>query len=108
MKTEDILCLVDSVTTHTILKDIKLFHTLTKKRGSVTTIANDNVLIVGSGRASLILHMGTRLIIGDALLYPQSTRTLINFKNIQSNGFHIESENENDIEYLLMTRSIGC
>ena len=47
MKNEDILCLVGSATTHTILKDRKLFHTLTEKRGSVTTIANDNALIVG-------------------------------------------------------------
>ena len=52
--------------------------------------------------------MGTKLIIDDALLYPQSTRTLLSFKDIQSNGFHIETETENDIEYLLMTRSIGC
>ena len=62
MKTEDILCLVDNATTHTILKYRKKIHTLTKKRGSVTTIANDNVLIVGSGRASLILPMGTELL----------------------------------------------
>ena len=59
MKTEDILCLVDSATTHTIYKDRKFFHTLTEKRVSVTTIANDNVLIVGFRRASLILPMGT-------------------------------------------------
>ena len=59
MKTEDILCLVDSVTTHTILKDRKFFHTLIKKRRIVTTITNDNVVIVGSRRASLILSMGT-------------------------------------------------
>ena len=52
--------------------------------------------------------MGTELIIDDALLYPQSTRTLLSFKDIRSNGFHIEIETENDIEYLLMTRSIGC
>ena len=58
MENEDILCLVDSATTHTILKDRKLFHTLIEKRGSVTTIANDNVLIVGFERASLILPMG--------------------------------------------------
>ena len=108
MKNEDILCLVDSATTHTILKDRKFFHTLTEKRGSVTIIANDNVLIMGSRRASLIFPMGTELIIDDALLYPQSTRTLLSFKDIRSNGFHIEIETKNDIEYLLMTRSIGC
>ena len=108
MKNEDILCLLDSATTHAILKDREFFHTLTEKRGSVTTIANDNVLIVGSRRASLILPMGTKLIINDALLYPQSTSTLLSFKDIRLNGFHIETETENDVEYLLMTRSIGC
>ena len=95
--TKDILCLVDSATTHTILKDRKFFHTLTKKRGSVTTIANDNILIVGSRRVSLILPMGIELIIDDALLYPQSTCTFPNFKDIRSNGFHNETKIENDI-----------
>ena len=85
MKNEDILYLVDSATTHTILKDKKFFHTLTKKRRSVTTIAIVNVLIVGSRRASLILPMSIKLIIDDVLLYPQSTRTLLSFKDIQSN-----------------------
>ena len=82
MKNEDILCLVDSATTHTILKDRKFFHTLTEKRGSVTAIVNDNVLIVGSKRASLILRMGTKPIIYDELLYPQSTRNLLSSKDI--------------------------
>ena len=59
MKNEDILYLVDSATTHTILKDSKFFHTLADKGGNVTTIENYNVLIVGSGKASLILPMGT-------------------------------------------------
>ena len=93
MKNEDILCLVDSATTHTILEDRKSFHTLTEKRGSVTTIANDNVLIVGFGMASLILPLGIELIINDALLYSQSTCTLLSFKDIRSNGFHIETQN---------------
>ena len=36
------------------------------------------------------------------------TRTLLSFKDIRSNGFHNEIETENAIEYLLITRSIGC
>ena len=63
---------------------------------------------MGSGRASLILLRGTKLIINDALLYQQSTRTFLSFKDIRSNDFHIETETENDIEYLLITRSIEC
>ena len=52
--------------------------------------------------------MGIELIFDDVLLYPQSTRTLLSFKDIRSNGFHIETETENDIEYILMTRSMRC
>ena len=52
--------------------------------------------------------MGTELIIDDALLYPQSIRTLLSFKYIRSNGFHIETETENEIEYLLMIGAIRC
>lgn len=61
MGDDNVLCLVDSATTHTIFKNRKFFHTLTEKKnkGSVTTIAYDNILILGSSRASLILPIGT-------------------------------------------------
>ena len=41
-----------------------------------------------------------KLINDDALLYQQSTHTLLSFKDIRLNGFHIETEAENDIEYV--------
>jgi len=70
---EEELCLVDSATTNTILREIKYFQTLTKSKGKVTTIVGRDAVIVGSGRAIIILPMGTQLIIEDALLYPDST-----------------------------------
>ena len=38
--------------------------------------------------------MGTEIVIEDALLYPDSTRTLLSFTDIRQNGFHIETERE--------------
>ena len=75
-------CLADSATTHTILRETKYFESIKKSPGSIMTIAGCGSHIVGSGRATIILPMGTTLIINDALLYPESTRTLLSFRDI--------------------------
>ena len=49
-------------------------------------IADCDSYIVGSGRATIILPMGTTLIINDALLYPESLAPPLSF-----NGFHANS-----------------
>jgi hypothetical protein len=40
----------------------------------------------------------------EALLYPDSKRTLLSFKDIRANGFHVETEIEHGTEYLLITK----
>ena len=79
---EEELCLVDSCTTNSILRETKYFQTLTKKEGNIMTIAGRDMLIVGSGRATITLPMGTQIAIEDALLYPDSTRTLLSYRDI--------------------------
>ena len=64
-------------------------------------------MIVGSGRATITLPMGTQLEIEDALLYPDSTRTLLSFKDIRKNGFHTETHSVNNEEFLLITKDNG-
>ena len=71
------------------------------------TIAGSNAHIVGTGSATLILPMGTQIFVKDALLYPDSKNTLLSFKDIRSNGFHIETEIEQGTEYLLITKFNG-
>jgi len=66
------LCLVDSGTTNSILRETKYFQTLTKKQGYVFIIAGRDATIVGTGRATIVLPMGTHITIEDALLYPDS------------------------------------
>ncbi|KAJ1282400.1 hypothetical protein BS78_03G048900 [Paspalum vaginatum] len=104
---EEDLCLVDSCTTNYILTEIKYFQTLTKKEGNVLTIAGRDALIVGSGRAIITLPMDTQIVIEDALLYPDSTRTLLSYKDIRKNGLHVEIYEQNKEKFLLLTKLTG-
>ena len=97
---EEELCLVDSGTTNSILRETKYFQTLTKRQGNVLTIAGRDATIIGSGRAIIVLPMGTQITIEDALLYPDSKRTLLSYRDIRQNGFHIETFDDNNEEIL--------
>ena len=70
-------------------------------------IARRDATIVGSGRATITLPMGTQVTIEDALLYPNSTRTLISFRDIRKSGFHIKTHEDNNEEFLLISESSG-
>jgi hypothetical protein len=91
---EEEMCLVDSGTTNSILREIKYFQSLKKLNGNILTIAGSDAVIVGTGRAIFTLPMGTQIIIEDALLYTDSTRTLIGYKDIRKSGFHIETHED--------------
>ena len=103
---EDI-CLADSATTHTILKDKKYFSYLVMQEANVSTISGSTKLIEGSGRATLLLHGGTQIYIDDALYSSKSQRNLLSFKDIRRNGYHVETTNEENIEYLYITSIIS-
>jgi peptide/histidine transporter 3/4 len=101
------VCLVDSGTTNTILRETRYLQILTKKSGNIVSIAKSNAHIVGTGSATLVLPMGTQVSVKDALLHPDSKHTLLSFKDIRANGFHVETEIEHGIEYLLITKFDG-
>ena len=52
---KDDICLLDSATTHTILKDKRYFSYLVMKEANVNTISGSTRLIEGSGRTNLLL-----------------------------------------------------
>ena len=54
------MCLVDSASTHTILKDKKFFSFLIMQGSDVNTISSSAKLIEGSGRANILLPGGTK------------------------------------------------
>jgi hypothetical protein len=64
---EEEMCLVDSCTTNTILRETKYFQTLTKRTGNILTIAGRDTCIVGSGKATIIFSMGTQVTIENVL-----------------------------------------
>ena len=97
------LCLADSATTHTILRDSKYFVSLKLFEGNLTTISGTSNLVEGSGRAIIMLPNGTKLQINDALYSTRSRRNLLSFKDIRRNGYHLETINEGNIEWLCIT-----
>jgi len=101
------LCLVDICTTNSILMEMKYFQTLRTREGNVLTIAGRDATIVGSGRATIVLPMGTHITIEEALLYPDATRTFLSYKDICCNGIHVETHEENKEEFLLFTKDNG-
>ncbi|TYH12867.1 hypothetical protein ES288_A06G099900v1 [Gossypium darwinii] len=94
------LCLVNSTTTHTILKNKKYFSHLTMQKASVSTVSDSIKMIQGSERATILLPRGTKFQINDALYSPKSLRILLSFKDIRHNGYHIETISEGNDEYL--------
>ena len=59
------------------------------------TIVGCDALIVGLGRATITLPIGTQITMEDALLYPDSTRTILSFRDVRKNGFHVKTHMEN-------------
>jgi hypothetical protein len=104
---EEEMCLVNSYTTNTILRETKYFQTLKKRTGNILTIAGRDTCIVASEKATIILLMGTQVTIKNALLYRDSTRTLLSYRDIRKNELHIVTHEENNKESLLNTKTIG-
>ncbi|KAL4593747.1 hypothetical protein ACB092_M014900 [Castanea dentata] len=64
-------------------------------------------IIEGSGGAYIMLPKGKNFCIDDTLYSSKSKRNLFSFKDIQSNGFHIETNNEGNEEYLYITSMVS-
>jgi hypothetical protein len=54
-----------------------------------------------------MLPMGTQVKIENALLYPDSTRTLLSYRDIRKNELHIVTHGKNNEEYPLITKTNG-
>ena len=104
---EDDVCLTKCATTHTILQDKRYFLELTLTKANVSTIFGTTNLVEGFGRANIKLPNGTRFHINDALYSSKSRRNLLSIKDIHINGYHIETMNEDNVEYLYITSIIS-
>ena len=99
---EDDICLADCETL-----DKKYFLKLTLIKTNVSTIPSTTNLVEGSGRANITLPNGTRFHINDTLYSSKSRRNLLSFKDIRRNGYHIETMNEDNVEYIYITSIIS-
>jgi hypothetical protein len=104
---EEEICLVDSCTTNSILRETKYFQTLIRRTGNILTIAGRDTNIVGSGQATIVLPMGTQVTIENALLYLDSTHTLLSYRDIRKNGLHVITHEENNEEFLHIIKKNG-
>jgi hypothetical protein len=64
------------------------------------TIVGCDTNIVSSGRATIVLPMGTQVTIENALLYPDFARTLLSYRDICKNGLHVITHEENNEDFL--------
>lgn len=103
---EDIF-LTDNAITHNIFNNEKYFAYLSIREANVNIIICNAKMIEGSGRANIILQQGTIITIGDALFSLKSPRNLLSFKDIRSNGYHIETTNDGNTNYLNITKMIS-
>ena len=100
------ICLADSATTHTILRE-KYFSHITLVEANVNTISGPADLIDGSRRATIMLSCDTIFHINNALYSVRSRRNLLSFKDIHHNGYHIETTYDNNKEYLCITHIVS-
>ena len=84
-------CLVENANTHLILQDAYFFKSIKPYNSDVHTISGKSKLIEGYDTATIVFSNGTRLTMGDALYSPRSRRTLISFKDIRNNKYHLET-----------------
>ena len=96
--------MIDFGTTHTIFKNKKYFSHLSMGKIIVTKIFGSTNMIEGFGRVIVILPKGTKFIINNAMFSPKSKRNLLSFKDIRENGYHIQSMDEINLEYLGITK----
>ncbi|XP_026398222.1 uncharacterized protein LOC113294003 [Papaver somniferum] len=105
MSPGEIEYLVDSATTHTILRNRQLFFDLTPYNTYVITMIGSSQVISGRGTAQFLLPNGTMMKDTEALYAPRAHRTLLSFKDIRANGYHLETHCENGVEYIYVTSS---
>jgi hypothetical protein len=98
---------VDSCTTNSILRESKYFQTLTKRMRNILTIDGRDTTIVGSEKPIITLRMGTQITIENALLYLDLTLTILSYRDICQNELYVMTHEENNDEFLLITKSNG-
>ena len=106
-KNKDV-CLLNSATTHTILRSKEYFSNLTLCKANLHTISGLVKIIKGSEHATIMLPNGTTLYLEDALLSSRSKINLFNFQDVRQNGYHPKTLNADKSDYLYLISNKNC
>ena len=103
------LALLDSATTHTILRDALYFSFTGSDTDAwqvcqMQTIAGGRDFKFREGRATIVLPGGATLLIANAMFAPNANRSLISFKDLRANSIHTTTVVKNNKEALLLQR----
>lgn len=102
-------CLVDSATTHVILKDKRFFTNLDASRApkTIKTLGGSTTIAKGVGPAQVILPGGSTINITYAIYAPKASRNLLSFADLRKNGFHINTASSSGVECLQLVDEQG-
>ncbi|KAM0955797.1 hypothetical protein TB2_023719 [Malus domestica] len=103
MSSGEVSCLADSATTHTILRERHYFTNFIPKKAHLTTLSGSSNLIEGYRKTRIMLSNGTILTIKEALYSLRSGRTLLSFRDIRDNKYHLKTTKDHGSEFLCIT-----
>ncbi|KAM2304617.1 hypothetical protein ACFXTH_024303 [Malus domestica] len=103
MTSEEVSCMADSATIHTILRERHYFTNFIPKNASLTTLSGSSSLIEGYRNARIMLCNGTVLTIKDVIYSPRSGKMLLSFIDIGNNQYHVETTEENGSKFICIT-----
>ncbi|KAM2419289.1 hypothetical protein ACFXTH_025893 [Malus domestica] len=103
MSSREVSYLTGSATTHTILHERHYFTNLIPKKAHLTTLSGSSNLIEGYGKTCIMLSNATILTIKEALYSPRFGRTLMSYRDIRDNQYHLETTEDNGFEFFCIT-----
>jgi len=106
---DDTQCLIDSATTHVILKDKRFFIKLDASRApsTIKTLGGATTIARGAGAAQVMLPSGCSIFVENAIYAPKASRNLLSFADLRKNGFHLNTARSSGVECLQLVNQNG-
>ena len=108
---DPVIALLDSATTHTILRSPKYFkfegHRATWHTSDIVTIAGRRNFRYKEGQARVLLPGGIPILCERAMYSPNAPRSLISYRDLRANGIYITTTQVNGEEVLELRRGLS-
>ena len=99
MTSGKVSCLANNATMHTILRERFYFTNFIPMNAPLTTLSGPSNMIEWYGKACIVLSNGTILTIDGALYSSRFGKTLLSFKDIRDNNYHVETYVEMELNF---------